>query len=185
MQQIWEPRRIYEHPANRFVADFIGETNFVEGRVQEVKALATVAIPGATVMASSEGHVLAEGQLVTLAIRPEKINVYPVGKVDLMKKETGIDVEAAASLFGDKIPSGEVDVREYLAMEKNSVVVRGRVQEAIYIGTDCRYKVGLGLGVTALVVRVQNFGSRYDTMFSVGDDVYVHWAAENAQILLD
>ncbi len=53
VQRIGEPRRIYEHPANRFVADFIGETNFVEGRVQEVKALATVAIPGARVMARS------------------------------------------------------------------------------------------------------------------------------------
>lgn len=102
-----------------------------------------------------------------------------------MKKEAGIDAEAAASLFGGKIPTGEVDVKEYLAMEKNSVVVSGRVLEAIYIGTDTRYRVCLNESETSLVVRVQNFGSRYDTMFKVDDLVYVHWAAENAQILLD
>lgn len=185
VQQVGEPRRIYEHPTNRFVADFIGETNFVSGRIKTVDALAEVDIPGATVLASNEGRALSPNQEVTLAIRPEKINVYPTGKVDLMKKEAGIDAEAAASLFGGKIPTGEVDVKEYLAMEKNSVVVSGRVLEAIYIGTDTRYRVCLNESETSLVVRVQNFGSRYDTMFKVDDLVYVHWAAENAQILLD
>lgn len=185
VQQVGEPRRIYEHPTNRFVADFIGETNFVSGRIQSVNSLATVDIPGATVLASPEGRSLKPNQEVTLAIRPEKINVYPTGKVDLMKKEAGIDVEAAMSLFDGQLPTGEVDVKEYLAMEKNSVVVSGRVLEAIYIGTDTRYRVNLNGGETSLVVRVQNFGSRYDTMFNVGDEVYVHWAAENAQILLD
>ncbi len=185
VQQVGEPRRIYEHPTNRFVADFIGETNFVSGRIKTIDALAEVEIPGATVLASNEGRVLSPGQEVTLAIRPEKINVYPTGKVDLMKKEAGIDAEAAASLFGGKIPTGEVDVKEYLAMEKNSVVVSGRVLEAIYIGTDTRYRVCLNESETSLVVRVQNFGSRYDTMFKVDEPVYVHWAAENAQILLD
>jgi hypothetical protein len=34
-------------------------------------------------------------------------------------------------------------------------------------------------------VRVQNFGSRYDTVFGVGDGVYVHWVAENAQVLTE
>ncbi|HCN28152.1 MAG TPA: spermidine/putrescine ABC transporter ATP-binding protein, partial [Verrucomicrobiales bacterium] len=33
VQQIGSPREIYEHPQNRFVADFIGETNFLEGSV--------------------------------------------------------------------------------------------------------------------------------------------------------
>lgn len=36
VQQVGKPREIYEHPANRFVADFIGETNFIEGAVTEV-----------------------------------------------------------------------------------------------------------------------------------------------------
>ena len=58
------------------------------------------------------------------------------------------------------------------------------IDEAIYIGTDTRYRVTLP-GGPSLVVRVQNFGSRYDTTFAVGDPVYVHWPAENAQILTE
>ena len=34
--QIGTPNEIYESPENTFVADFIGETNFIEGKVTEV-----------------------------------------------------------------------------------------------------------------------------------------------------
>ncbi len=34
--QVGSPLEIYEQPASRFVADFIGETNFLEGRVETV-----------------------------------------------------------------------------------------------------------------------------------------------------
>jgi len=77
-----------------------------------------------------------------------------------------------------------VDMREYLELEEGNVIVNGRVLENIYIGTDTRYRVALS-DQANLVVRVQNFGSRYDQMFSAGDPVYVHWAAENAQILTE
>ena len=33
IQQIGTPREIYERPANQFVADFVGTTNFIEGTV--------------------------------------------------------------------------------------------------------------------------------------------------------
>src|SRR3546814_13883006 len=32
--QIGAPTEIYEHPQRRFVADFIGETNFLQGRIE-------------------------------------------------------------------------------------------------------------------------------------------------------
>ena len=34
IQQIGTPREIYERPANQFVADFVGNTNFIEGTVR-------------------------------------------------------------------------------------------------------------------------------------------------------
>jgi hypothetical protein len=40
-------------------------------------------------------------------------------------------------------------------------------------------------GETRLVVRVQNFGERYDTTFGTGDQVLVHWPAENARVLVE
>ena len=36
IQQIGRPRDVYERPANQFVADFVGNTNFVEGTLHSV-----------------------------------------------------------------------------------------------------------------------------------------------------
>lgn len=180
VQQVGTPREIYEHPSNRFVADFIGETNFLSGEVADLHDFATVAFDGLVVQGAFDGQSLETGQKVTLAIRPEKINLYPRGKVNILK--AGLDPEELARIFGDRVPSGTVDMREFLAIERNNVVLEGHIEEAIYIGTDTRYQVALGDN-SDLIVRVQNYGSRYDTTFGRGDNVYVHWAAENAQVL--
>jgi spermidine/putrescine transport system ATP-binding protein len=182
VQQVGLPRDIYEHPANRFVADFIGETNFISGEVCELAEMVTVRVGEVELSGSANGHAIAKGEQVTLAIRPEKINLYPQGEIELTK--SGLDLEGLVEVFGGQLPSGTIDMRQFLAKEGNNVVIDGEVQEVIYIGTDTRYMVALGGGVK-LSVRVQNYGSRYDTMFVSGDRVYVHWAAENAQILID
>jgi spermidine/putrescine transport system ATP-binding protein len=47
VQQVGPPREIYEAPVNRFVADFIGETNLLEVQVEAVEAgVARVVLPG-------------------------------------------------------------------------------------------------------------------------------------------
>ncbi len=72
--QIDIPERIYERPANRFVADFIGETNFMVGKVIEkngdqVRIYLEDQYP---VQAIGGGNLKVE-DLVTLAVRPEKL----------------------------------------------------------------------------------------------------------------
>jgi spermidine/putrescine transport system ATP-binding protein len=182
VQQVGDPRDIYEHPNNRFVADFIGETNFVTGSVAELGDMVTVDLGDLPVRGSADGRSLSLGQAITLAIRPEKINLYPQGEVDVTK--AGLDMDEAMDLFGGQLPDKKVDMRTYLAADRSNVVVDGRIAEAIYIGTDTRYRVNLA-NDASLFVRVQNFGSRYDTKFGVGNDVYVHWDADNAQVLTE
>jgi putrescine transport system ATP-binding protein len=73
--QVGSPEEIYEHPANRFVADFIGSVNLIDGTL-------TVDAPDHCVVETplgliQVGHGLS-GALhmpVTLAIRPEKIEI--------------------------------------------------------------------------------------------------------------
>ena len=72
--QIGTPTEIYDAPANRWVADFIGETNFLEAE------------------ANGDGVVLADGQRlaaattlpgkVTLAIRPERTELAQDGELE-------------------------------------------------------------------------------------------------------
>jgi len=73
---IGEPDEIYERPATKFVADFIGETNFLDGVVRgqngsivEVELLST----GKVYVESS--RTFTNGQQVTIAVRPEKLRL--------------------------------------------------------------------------------------------------------------
>ena len=187
LQQVGSPHEVYEKPNNRFVADFIGETNFLPAtvvRLETEEEHPVVALQGdVRVLAADEGHDLRLGQAVTLTLRPERINLYPQGKVDVLKAESGLEAEELERILGAKMP-GAVDMKEFLLAEPENVVLDGVLEEAFYIGTDTRFRVTLE-GGASLVVRQQNYGSRYDLPFDVGSHVYVQWAAENAQILID
>jgi spermidine/putrescine transport system ATP-binding protein len=182
VQQIGEPWQIYEHPTNRFVADFIGETNFIPGRIESLNGFATVDVSGVRVLADTDGREVSPQQAVTVAVRPEKINIYPRGKVNLLK--TGVDPEEAVQILGAGLSDKLVDMREYLELEADNVVIGGKILEEIYIGTDTRYRVEIADGVE-IFSRMQNYGDRYDRFYDVGDHVYVHWTAENATILTE
>jgi spermidine/putrescine transport system ATP-binding protein len=71
IQQIGSPREIYTTPVNRFVASFIGETNFLTGTVEAggVRLRSGDLVQGV----GAEGH---RGQ-VTLAVRPEQVRLTP------------------------------------------------------------------------------------------------------------
>lgn len=70
------PREIYERPATRFVADFIGLTNFLDGEVVELRDNRVVVKTrdGLTIWCEGYGNS-APRTAVTVAVRPEKIEM--------------------------------------------------------------------------------------------------------------
>lgn len=71
--QVADPETIYNQPANRFVADFIGETNFLRGQVTALAAdRATLALTDDQTVSTADA-ALEVGQPVTLLVRPEKV----------------------------------------------------------------------------------------------------------------
>lgn len=70
--QIGTPHELYFEPVNEFVADFVGESNLIEGRVTGKDAV-TTADGLALAVRSTEGH--ADGAIVKVLVRPEKIRV--------------------------------------------------------------------------------------------------------------
>jgi spermidine/putrescine transport system ATP-binding protein len=90
VQQIGGPTEIYEHPINRFVADFIGDTNFFDGEIVEIKDdLVTCRIGSQSMFeaANSGGHTI--GDQVTLFLRPEKISLAAPGETGGEGTRTG------------------------------------------------------------------------------------------------
>jgi spermidine/putrescine transport system ATP-binding protein len=74
IEQLGSPRELYEHPATRFVANFIGTSNILTGRLERKGdgwALAGLG-PDQRVLVADAAYA-GDGQDVELAIRPEKI----------------------------------------------------------------------------------------------------------------
>ncbi len=66
--QVDSPRVIYDRPVNRFVADFIGETNFIAGRIETIDGRRSFVLGEGAVMAAPDDA--PEGP-ATLMVRPE------------------------------------------------------------------------------------------------------------------
>ena len=79
IEQIGTPSDLYDAPATRFVAGFVGETNFCDGTVLgRDGGDAMVAIEGA-VMPVSPRITTAIGSEVVVAVRPERLRMYAAG----------------------------------------------------------------------------------------------------------
>ena len=82
VQQLATPVEIYERPVNKFVADFIGESNFMEGTIKSVsKDEAVVYIPAlkAEVKGLPMSANFVNGEEVVVSTRPEKIRIVEQG----------------------------------------------------------------------------------------------------------
>lgn len=74
IEQIGTPREIYDHPRTRFVAEFIGETNLLEGRVAAVNGdKARVRLAGGGELTVLQHEPLVPDQPVLISIRPGRI----------------------------------------------------------------------------------------------------------------
>jgi len=84
--QVGTPEEIYERPANRFVADFIGQTNLLEGTVADSRVV--VRANGARVVAASD---LSAGTKVALSLRPERAHVQERGATPPSEASSAVD----------------------------------------------------------------------------------------------
>jgi spermidine/putrescine transport system ATP-binding protein len=154
--QIGPAVEIYERPNCRFVADFIGDTNFLLGTVKALdKDRVTVEIDKPKQELNGIGiGPLRLGQAVAVSIRPEKVRL-----VD----DDGSD---EASLKGTEN------------------VLKGRVTATAYIGSDTRVVLELGTGVQ-MKVWEQNAISTLDpeAFYSAGDAVRIFVPFENTLVL--
>ncbi|HEY8258325.1 MAG TPA: ABC transporter ATP-binding protein [Gemmatimonadales bacterium] len=75
--QIGSPRDLYDRPASRYVADFIGETNLLTGTVVESKNGEAALRIGVDVLRGMSDGPLMPGAEAWLAVRPEAIAVRP------------------------------------------------------------------------------------------------------------
>jgi spermidine/putrescine transport system ATP-binding protein len=148
--QIGTPAEIYERPNSRFVADFIGQTNFLEGTcILQVGDECEVDVPGIGVVRGRSGKPLTTRSLVWLAVRPEKISLI-------------MDQHVAG------VPSGWN-------------ILRGRVEDVVYLGTHSQIVVRLTDAATLTVLR-QNH-STIEPALTRGEPIAVAFDPAAATVL--
>ncbi len=85
IQQIGSPTDIYNEPVNAFVADFIGESNIIDGvMLEDYRAR----FAGHTFKCVDKGF--SAGEQVDVVVRPEDVDVVPVEKGMLQGLVTGV-----------------------------------------------------------------------------------------------
>jgi len=99
--QVDTPERLYEQPASREVADFIGTMNFFDGTVRaSANGLVTIDAGALGDILSATAAAVAPGARVLVAVRPEKIAVVaeaPGGDANRVQGRIG-----AAAYLGDR-----------------------------------------------------------------------------------
>ncbi len=156
-EQIGTPQEIFQTPRTRFVADFMGASNILSGRVIAVSADAAHRTSPQTIQIETEtglrvisrgGQEISAGASVSFSVRPEAIQVFPR------------DWDCSADNKFD-----------------------GTIVEKLYLGDVTELEVALA-GNDPIRSRIQ---SRIDQKFDFKEDdpVLIGWNAEDCNVLSD
>ena len=157
LEQVGTPQEIYSRPVSRFVAGFIGASNFLCGRLAGQRAGAALVelpggarvsvpvLPGAAVPGPAGGAV-------TVAVRPEAISVHPAGA-------------------------------EHASDQPNSVPAT--VEQIIYRGALTHLYLRLDDGAALLAFHQNRAGERAPTELHAGGRVVARWTEENNHVVTD
>jgi iron(III) transport system ATP-binding protein len=116
IEQIGSPVEIYRFPNSRFVANFIGRANFIDGLVlAQNNSTLTVRSLGESITLSNIKREFREGEPVTLIIRPEMIKIKKAGGMyqGVVRQAVylGDMIEYAVEVGGVSILGTETDPR--------------------------------------------------------------------------
>jgi iron(III) transport system ATP-binding protein len=121
IEQVGKPREVYNRPASKFVADFIGSSNFFDGVIDHRRDAETYAVrtdEGEIVATSA--YDFAPGAAVTVAIRPEHVQL-----------EQGLPESTRTGLWG-----GKVLARAFLGDSVEHKIEVGKLELQVRCHTD-------------------------------------------------
>ena len=151
VEQLDQPSKIYSFPTSRFVADFIGTCNLLEGSVTASGGRAvSVDVKGLGAVRVATGVAVDQDASGAIALRPEKIRI-------------------AAST-----PQAGSDATSDTATENQ---FRGTVTDFLYLGDVTVYIVSTPQGCK-LETLLANSGAGRTKFFEVGDAVEVSWSVD-------
>ncbi|MFD2053024.1 ABC transporter ATP-binding protein [Mesorhizobium calcicola] len=138
--QVGSPWDVYDHPAERFVADFIGETNFLTGMVESAgNGQARIALRSGAKICATAAAGFRAGSNATLMVRPEHAKLVK-GRGDLSGMIENIVYFGTDTHIHVRLDEGEV----FMVRQQNS--------RSASCGFENGDKVGISIGDDAAQV---------------------------------
>jgi spermidine/putrescine transport system ATP-binding protein len=143
VQQVADPPTLYELPRNRFVADFIGQTNVFSGTVEAVKGgRATLSTPSGEKVEATANKVAVEvGSEAHAAVRPEKVRFGSEGDNVSTARIRQIVYLGVSTQYIAELPGGEKLV---LYQQNSSEEADPEIGEEVPVAWDARNCLILG-----------------------------------------
>jgi spermidine/putrescine transport system ATP-binding protein len=148
IEQLGPPRDIYEHPATRFVAGFIGTSNLLTGslaRVTDGQGVIEVS-PDELIIVPAGRSALTAGQEIELTVRPEKIELAagpgPAGGCALRGTVTEVVYLGTSTSFSVRTTTGaDVVVFQQNSATAGTPVGRG---DEVWLTWDPQHSYPIG-----------------------------------------
>jgi len=154
--QLGTPAALYDAPVNRYVADFVGESNFFAGDVVATDAAgASIRTPSGITLSgpyAAGGQTLDGQKRGVIAVRPEVMR-----------------------LWRDGAPADAADL---------DCTIQGRIQNRIYLGDQTEFSIATAALGTILVRAGKTSGALSDELLP-GSEVSLGWYRHQALALAD
>jgi iron(III) transport system ATP-binding protein len=131
IQQIGTPREIYERPASQFVADFVGNTNFIHGTVASGFSRITVGTEFGDVAVTTEQDLRPDDR-VAISVRPEDVELFETRPSGANVWEGRVDQK----VFLGEAVDFQVSVGPRTLLSRQHPTLRTKVGEAIFVRLD-------------------------------------------------
>jgi len=138
IDQIGTPTEVYRTPTTRFVADFIGRTNFIPGQVDSThNDSLIVKLFGQPLTIPAAGRAFQQNQKVTVVARPEMIAIDS-GKAHITGVITqaaylGNHIEYVVDIQGETLALMETDPRRMTVHPEGTEVGLRFIEECLYV----------------------------------------------------
>jgi putative spermidine/putrescine transport system ATP-binding protein len=144
IEQIGTPRQVYDEPATRFVAEFIGETNLIDATVEVVEATSTaIRLEGGEIVRIAGADGLAAGEAVSLSLRPERLSLTEGARNGISLPANAISAVVTDSVYqGDHLRvqlAGPGNASYVMRLDRrSSEPQRGAQVTAFFNPEDCK-----------------------------------------------
>jgi spermidine/putrescine ABC transporter ATP-binding subunit len=137
IMQLGNPLEIYSKPANKFVAGFMGTTNFIHGKVAGLDRDYTVVATDDGLTFLGRGHGLEKGQEVDVAIRPESIKFLSSEEAKAVQREPNIhETEVSRASYVGELVDYQLKIKSHLIRARGEVGTPHKVGERVAIKLD-------------------------------------------------